>query len=395
MFDRIRRALAPANETRAVSELSLAALIGPQAGAPAPITAARAEELAALQACVNVIAGSIATLPAFVRRREPGGALVEAPEHPVSRLISAGPNPWQTWPEWLETWIGSALLHGNGLSRIDVDDAGQPVALVPYAWGAVTPLLLGSGRLAFDVTDPALAGGTGQKRRLLQDEVLLLKDRSDDGLLGRSRISRSSTVLRQALDLQDRSGYALNNLAAPSGIFELPAAIKPEGMKRISEHFSQGHTGAPNASKVLFVDRDTKYTPTTPISPVDAQVLESRAFSVIEVCRLFGVPSPLANDLSHSSFTNSETAGRWLAIHTLRPWIAKIEAAFQAVFAPHDRGVYVLSIDLSGLLRGADEARWQSYQIAVQNGILTPNEVREAEGYNPLPDQPAADPVVG
>ncbi len=45
-----------------------------------------------------------------------------------------------------------------------------------------------------------------------------------------------------------------------------------------------------------------------------------------------------------------------------------------------------LEIDLSGMLRGDAEARWQSYGIAIQNGILTPNEIREGEGYDARPD---------
>jgi len=33
--------------------------------------------------------------------------------------------------------------------------------------------------------------------------------------------------------------------------------------------------------------------------------------------------------------------------------------------------------------RGDPEQRWQAHQIAVRNQILTPNEVRRVEGWNP------------
>jgi HK97 family phage portal protein len=383
MIDRLRRAFRRAPETRDAGAW-WPLLGGLPTNSGQAVSPRNAENLAAVQACVSVIAGSIATLPGYIRRRD-GPTLIESPEHPASALIDK-PNPCQTWPEFVETLVASALLHGNGLARIDTDHTGQPVALVAYPWGNVAPLLLPSGKLAFDVTQvTAIAGGTGQTRRLLQDEVLLLKDRSDDGILGRSRISRSPDVIGNALGLQEWSGSVWRNSTSPSGVVKLPPNISAEGMKRLTAQFDALHTGSANARRTVFIDNTSEWTQFSPISPEDAQILESRRFSTEEIARLFGVPPPLIADYSRSTFTNAETAGRWLAIHTLRPWIEKLEAAFQAVFAPQDRGRYALEIDLAGLLRGDDAQRWQSYQIARANGILTVDEIREMEGFNPLP----------
>ena len=46
-----------------------------------------------------------------------------------------------------------------------------------------------------------------------------------------------------------------------------------------------------------------------------------------------------------------------------------------------------LEIDLSGLLRGSPQERWQNYDIASKHQILTANEIREAEGWNPRTQQ--------
>jgi hypothetical protein len=39
---------------------------------------------------------------------------------------------------------------------------------------------------------------------------------------------------------------------------------------------------------------------------------------------------------------------------------------------------------MSAFDRGTPESRWAAHAIAVGNGILTANEVREIEGYAPL-----------
>jgi HK97 family phage portal protein len=120
------------------------------------------------------------------------------------------------------------------------------------------------------------------------------------------------------------------------------------------------------------------------VSPEDAEVLESRRFTVEEMARIFGVPPPVIQDYTHGTFTNTAQAATWFAQLTLTPWVRKIEAEFsRALFT--DPAMH-LEIDLSALMRGDYAARWTAAQIAVANGILTPNEIREQEGFNPLPD---------
>ena len=40
-------------------------------------------------------------------------------------------------------------------------------------------------------------------------------------------------------------------------------------------------------------------------------------------------------------------------------------------------------MDLSGFLRGDPETRWQAHKIAIEAGVLTADEVRGIEGWNP------------
>ncbi len=126
------------------------------------------------------------------------------------------------------------------------------------------------------------------------------------------------------------------------------------------------------------------------VSPEDAEVLASRQFSVTELCRLFGVPPPLVQDYSNNTFTNAATAELWFASRTLLPWANKLEAEFaRSLFVDPS---YSLEIDLSGLQRGDYQSRWAANVAAVTAGILTRDEVREQEGYQPMPadDAPAA-----
>jgi HK97 family phage portal protein len=355
------------------------------------ITPIAAENLSTVLACVNAVSTGLATLPACVYRAMDDGR-VEAPNHPVSRLIRA-PGRHQSWPDWLEFTIAQALLYGNSLSVVESDGAGRPTALVPVPWPNVLVSLLPTGRLAYDIVQYQTPwGGTGQTRRFLDDQVFHLRDRSDDGLIGRSRISRAPDVLAAAIGLQTYSASVWANQANLSGAVEVSSNISPEGIRRQKAFFEENYVGAANARRVLFMDAGSKFTAMS-VSPEDAEVLNSRQFSVIELCRLFNVPPPLVQDLSSSTFTNSATASIWFATNTLAPWARKIEAEFaRSVFADPG-GDFELVIDLSGLLRGDYTARWTANVAAVTAKILTADEVRAAEGYGPLPKAETTPPA--
>ena len=135
------------------------------------VNARMAEHLSTVLACVSAISMAIASLPAWIFRTGAGGREVDH-AHPLMQLIRRGPNQHQTWPDFLEWLIASALLRGNGLAEIVTDTRGVVTALQPIPWEHVSVQLLPSGRLAFDVTaTTAFGGGSGRPRRLLQAEV--------------------------------------------------------------------------------------------------------------------------------------------------------------------------------------------------------------------------------
>jgi HK97 family phage portal protein len=333
--------------------------------------------ISAVGSCVNVIAGAISSLPAIVYRWA-GDRRVEAPSHPLQRLIDRGPNATQSWADWLELTVASVLLKGNAVSEIATDGAGRLVGLLPIAWDMVSIVELPGGRIGYDVTDPA--GGT---RRLLPEEVWHLRDRSDDGITGVSRLVRAAGVIGSAQALAAFTAAMWQNGIHPSGAVEADGRIDATQRTFLKENLRQMFAGPKNAAKVLILDQNLKWK-TLSVSPEDAELLESRKFIVAEVCRVFGVPPPLVQDYSHNTFTNSQEASRWFASNTLTPWVTKIQLeAKRSLFTAASALDHELTLDMSDLLRGSPLERWQANEIAVRSGVLDPDEVRLQEGWPP------------
>lgn len=348
------------------------------------ISPATAENLATVLACVNLYGTVASSLPVYVYRRVPGGK-EEVPDHHIMRLVRNGVNSHTAWPDYIEWLLAQMLLRGNGLSGIKTDNAGQVVELEPVPWEWCAVQLLASGRLAYDITTyNQLAGGAGRAKRLLEGEVLHFRDRTDDGLIGKSRLQRAAAAIAAGLSVQDFSGKLYDNSAGPSGILTATGKIADDTANRLKTHFETNYSGA-NLGKVAVLGDGMTWTQTT-ISPEDAELLASRKFTREENAAIFQVPPPLVGIWDHSSFTNSETAGRWFGQFSLAPVLRKLESEMaRSLLTEDDRQELEIVFDLSGLLRGDDQTRWAGHKIAVDAKILTPNEVREVEGYNKRP----------
>jgi HK97 family phage portal protein len=279
------------------------------------------------------------------------------------------------------------LLRGNSLSEIVTDNRGAVVELHPIPWDHVNVQLLRSGRLAYDVHDLTyLGGGSGRPRRLLQDEVFHLRDRSDDGLIGVSRLRRAAAVVQAGLSIQDFANHLYSNGVNPSGALEVEGKLNTDSRQQLRKHFEEGFSGTRNTARALILDQGLKWKQIS-INPEDAEFLASRRFTGEELARIFNVPPPMAGDLSHGTFSNVETLLRFFAQGTLAPWITKLEAEFsRSVFSEATRRTHRLELDMSGLLRGDPAQRWAAWKIAADAKILTVNEIRQEEGFNRLPE---------
>jgi hypothetical protein len=131
-----------------------------------------------------------------------------------------------------------------------------------------------------------------------------------------------------------------------------------------------------------IVDRDGQLA-SIGSSAVESQLVESIAVANTEIARAFGVMPSLVNVAAGDSLTYATTEAefsKWLKVG-LGQYLSRIEAAFTDL-TPYGTEV---RFDTTELLRTDLVARWDAYAVGVQNGWILPSEVREREGFPPLP----------
>ena len=356
-----------------------------------------AENLAAVTSAVTIISRTIASLPVYVYRSTEEGR-IKVDDHPVCRLLARpdGNDGIMTWSDFAEWWIASTLLAGNGIASIADDGAGRPIALRPIPWWCANPMINpNSGRVTFHVAATNLPWWPSFSPTTVSSaDTLWLRDRTDSGVLGRSALSRAPQTLQAALDVQTFAGETFNKGARLSGVIEHPGNLSKDASDRIGQSWQDTHSGPWNAGKVAILEEGMKFAPQA-MTLEDAELLASRKFMTEEMARLFNIPLPILNVWDHSTFTNSDTAATWYGQLTLAPWCKRIESEASRVL--FNDPSYHLEIDLAALMRGSFATRIQTEINMVRSGVLTPNEMRLAEGWPAMPggDQLVAQAVGG
>ena len=202
-------------------------------------------------------------------------------------------------------------------------------------------------------------------------------------------------ALRESVHARNTLGLATDSEAHAEGFFKgganlagiikVQSSLTPKQQLDIKESWQSTFspmTGTPNGVAVLQGNMD--FQPIT-VSPSDAQLLETRQFNVIDICRFFGVSPVKAFDLSKSSYSTVEATQLAFLTDTLSPLLEKIELEFERkLYKPSEKNSIDVRFDTSVLLR-ADKASLATYYQTLFNiGVVSPNEIRKQLDLEPL-----------
>jgi HK97 family phage portal protein len=339
------------------------------------VTQGSALAISAVWGCVNLLSGTIATLPLVVYREAKGEREV-AKDHPLYRLLHDSPNYDQTAVDFWE-WMAAAIeLRGNAFARIVRGGNGRITALYPVAPETVSVRRLSDGSLEYEWTD------TGEHFKVSDRDMLHVRGFGGNPLGGLSTLQFGCSAFGVA-QAQDRAvGEMLRTGMRPSGVLTFSDWLSPENRKVAETNLVEKFAGAQNAGRPMILEGGTKWTPLT-ITPEDAQMIESRAFSIEEICRFFGVPPFMIGHTQKSTSWGSGIEQQTIGFQkfTLRRRLKRIEQALaKQLLSPADRAAGVtIEFNIEGLLRADTVARASFYQTMTQIGAMTINEVCKLE----------------
>lgn len=351
------------------------------------VTERSAMQMTAVYACVRILSEAIAGLPLHLYRYTDEGSKEKAIDNPLYFLLHDEPNPEMTSFAFRETLMTHLLLWGNAYAQIIRNGRGEILALYPLMPNRMTIDRDEKGQLYYEYmvsTDDAPINKDSSVK-LKPYEVLHIPGLGFDGLVGYSPIAMAKNAIGMAIACEEYGSKFFANGAQPSGVLEHPGIVKDPEKVRESWHRAFG--GSANANKTAVLEEGMKYTPIS-ISPDQAQFLETRKFQIDEIARIFRVPPHMVGDLEKSSFSNIEQQSLEFVKYTLEPWIVRWEQVIaRCLFTPEEKKSHFVKFNVDGLLRGDYQSRMNGYAVGIQNGFMSPNDVRSLENMDLIPDE--------
>ena len=328
-------------------------------------------QISAVFACVEILAQTISTLPLYVYRDKRG---VRVPDK-MSRLwllLHESPNRWMTPSEFLSAMVVNRMLRGNAYALIERDSAGEPIALVPLSPDQMEVSVVEGGEVYVYYQD-------GDITALAPENIIHWKGLGN-GFLGLSKLDFMRATTNEAIRAQDNANSLYGKGSKPTGVLQTDSKLSAEQVTALMTRFQTSMTSS--GGGLIIADRGLKYSQMS-LSPADAQLLETRRFTIEEICRWFGVPGVLVGTTGQTTWGSGiEQIVSGFHKFTIGPLCKQLEQVLERRLKNYEP--ITIEFKMDGLLRTDPASRAAFYSTMSQNGAMTRNEIRRLENLPPV-----------
>jgi HK97 family phage portal protein len=325
-------------------------------------------QLAAVYACVRLLADSVASLPMDAYRKKRGGIRLEI--DPPPSLIKQ-PSGNLTNFDWVFQTVTSLALRGNSFHLITKRDLLEyPIEMEPLHPDCV--------RVETDYNTGAIAY-TVEGTRVPKADILHIRRFTLPGaIMGLSPIQQAQQGIGIGLAAERFGARWFGQSATPSSVLETDQNLDPGAAKHLQKEWIASHGGKRHPA---VLSGGLKWR-AIEVTPEESQFLATREFQRGEIAMLFGVPPHMIGDTQKSTSwgTGIEQQGIGFVTYTLGPWLRCIEESLSRLLP---RSQFV-RFNVDGLLRGDQKARYDSYVSARNAGWMSVNEIRTLEDMEPI-----------
>lgn len=339
-----------------------------------------AMRVSAVNACVRVLAETIASLPIFVFKRTPDNGKEPNTKHHIHTLLHDKPNEQLTSFEFRELMMVHMGLRGNFYAIKDMNRAGKITRLIQLNPANMEVMAAGGF-----ITEYKYTWEGGDTQSFTPEQIWHVKNLSLDGIIGASPVTLARESMGLSLATEEYGARLFSNDARPGGLLEHPGKISEDAAKRLKSSWQAAHSGGANSHKTAVLEEGLKWQ-AIGFSNDDSQFLETRGFQVEDIARIYRVPPILIGHSNNTStFASAEQFFQSFVTNTIRPWAVRIEqSANKHLLSDRDRKNSFVEFKLDGLLRGDTLSRFEAYGVGRLNKWLSANDVRRLENMNPL-----------
>jgi HK97 family phage portal protein len=352
----------------------------PPSGALVPglgvINADSAMQISTVWNCIERRANVVASLPLFVYRVDNAGQKQLARGTLLYQLLHDSPNARMTPFEFWRAMMMNHDLRGNAYARIDRNGRGEAVALWPMPADQVKHVVMEDGTGVYEYR-------IGNDLAILSEQSVLHLKNLGNGTTGLPKLDFMGATASEAANAQRQANGMFSNGGKPTGILMVDSLLKEEQRERLRANMALLSNGS--TDRLFVLEANMKYQPIS-LTAEQMQLLETRKFTIEEICRWFDVPPVLAHHANVTTWGSGieQIIDGWHKL-SVRPMLVNIDQAVKKrVLTNEQRASMHAEFSHDALLRGNIKDRYEVYTKGIQGGVLKPNEARQLENLPPV-----------
>lgn len=335
--------------------------------------------VATVYRCVNLLADSVAGLDLQYMRQK-GGIFVEDRSSRLHYLLNVQPCGYMSAVDFWRQVVQCLLLDGNAYI-VPIYDTTLDIGRLALADPTTVAHDTLNDRYAITDTNAGISGVFDES------EIIHIKNFTTDGKTGLSTLAfaRLTLEITRTGDSETLNRFA--NGGNVRGIVSNDTSVRGFGEYQDKElqktavdldgRFRAGE-------RIVSLPGQVQFSPIS-LSSTDMQFLETRKFSVREICRFFGVHPSFVFDDTSNNYKSAEMANVAFLSNTLNPLLRKIEVELhRKLVAPSLCCKRKFLFDRTGLYACDLDSRIKYQAQTIAAGLYTVNEWRAIENKPPV-----------
>ena len=343
-----------------------------------------AMKIAAVYRCVDIVSKGVAQLPLVVKRKEDDYFVIDNDDvFGLTYLLQMRPNERLSAYEFKRS-IMIQLLIGKGN------------AYVYPQWGSdgyASMILLSPGSCSYDVysntyivSDPInKIYGTFDANEIIHFKNLSL----DGGYTGVSTLTYAARTLAISANADSANVESFKTRGTLTGFVSGKNATIGFGAiqdTQLSDVANNIEKQLASGKKIFNLPGEMSFNQIS-LSPSDIQLLETKTFNVLDICRFFGVHPDKVFAMQTANYKASEMSQVAFLTDTLQPVLTQIENELQIKLIPRELAMeFKIDFDIEPLLQTDLLTQADYINKTIQAGVRTVNHWRKKFGQAPVPN---------
>ena len=336
--------------------------------------------VATVYRCVNLLADAVANLPLKYMRKK-GDIFVEDRASRLHYLLNVQPCSYMSAVDFWRQVVQYLLLNGNAYIVPMYDYVTMDVARLAL----VDPTSVAHDSIndRYTICD-VNAGVTGTYD---EEEVIHIKNYTRDGKNGLSTLAFARTTLDIAITGDQETLGRFANGGNVRGFVGNDSSVRGFGEYQDNELQKTADdldARFRNGERIVSLPGQVRFSPIS-LSSTDMQFLESRKFTVRDICRFFGVHPSFVFDDTSNNYKSAEMANVAFLSNTLNPILRKIETELhRKLVAPSLCCKRQFVFDRDGLYACDLDSKVKYIAQTIATGVYTVNDWRLKENQEPV-----------